>query len=74
MISKVWTNQLNILAPLNRENTLEKASAELNKKGIKKPTLRQKLSYMLLDDKEHVVRCYMGENILKSHQNFHSIL
>ncbi|MEK9977243.1 MAG: hypothetical protein VW689_05280 [Gammaproteobacteria bacterium] len=58
------------ISSINRENTLEKASAELNKKGIKKPTLRQKLSYMLLDDKEHVVRCYMGENIPQKSPEF----
>ena len=60
---KCMDKPVKYISSLDRENTLDKANSELIKKGIKNPTIRQKLSYLLLDDKEHVIRCYMGENI-----------
>ena len=39
------------------------AGKSLEKLGIKDPNIRQKLSFVLLDKKDHVINCYKNENI-----------
>ena len=47
---------------IRREGMLKKAESELIDSGIERPTIRQKLSYLLLGDINHVVAVYKGEN------------
>lgn len=47
---------------IRRGGMLKKAESELIDSGIERPTIRQKLSYLLLGDINHVVAVYKGEN------------
>ena len=47
---------------IRREGMLKKAESELIDSGIERPTIRQKLSYLLLGDINHVVAVHKGEN------------
>ena len=54
---------INYKSSLNRESKLESAHQNLLKLGIKDPNIRQKLSFVLLDKKDHVINCYKNQNI-----------
>jgi pyruvate/oxaloacetate carboxyltransferase len=54
---------INYKSSLNRESKLESAHQDLLKLGIKDPNIRQKLSFVLLDKKDHVINCYKNQNI-----------
>ena len=47
---------------MKREDMLKKAERDLIHAGIASPTTRQKLSYLLLGDIDHVLAVHKGEN------------